>query len=466
MHKSQNAGLVVAGILGGTLCIGAIIYYIRKLRMRYPNPKYVPTPFLKRLWTNWKVKPTDHRYQHADDEDADAAAPRTRRMARLREPETIQAGAGSTNRTDTAAGVDRNTSIRSVMTLPAYNPQARETEQVLGREGERGGIDVVVEMPTAEDEEELRENEMSTLYQVRLARNRQIEERSEYRQLRREARQRNGSSNAEELRRQAREAREASERHAQEVEELRREHERIKNTRQRAVSSVSYDGLGVARADGTRIRANSIESERMGLLSDAASIAPSARSVSGAGPSSLHQRLPSAGSVISLDDERSLPPTPNPNVDGSSHSMVSLGRARSRSRGDSAGHTTPRAGSSPEMIYADEADIGEADMPLQPPPGYEDVNLDELSPQNTRSGAQSPYEGPPPDYPGPTQARLNRLSAHMAEVAAEASGAGEDEESPSRRTSRGLGGTPQLPSLRLSQVPQIVIEPSTAHPDD
>jgi hypothetical protein len=306
---------------------------------------------------------------------------------------------------------------------------------------------------------------MSTLYQVRLARSRQNEEHTEYRQLRREARQRDGTSEAEGLRRQAREAREASQRHAQEVEELRREHERIKNTRQRAVSSVSYDGLGVARADGTRIRANSIESERMGLLSDAASIAPSARSVSGGGPSFLHQRVASVGSVISLDDERSPPATPNPNIDGSSYSIASLGRARSRSRGNSAGHTTPRAGSSPEMIYAEEADIGEADMPLHPPPGYEDVNVDELSPQNTRSGAQSPYEGPPPNYPGPTQARPNHLSANMAEVAAGATGADEDEEPQSRRTSRGVGGTPQLPSLRLSQVPQIVIEPSTAHPD-
>jgi hypothetical protein len=54
---------------------------------------------------------------------------------------------------------DRNTSVRSVMTLPAYRQKATDTEQVLGREGERDGIDVVVEFPTAEDEEAMRDDE-------------------------------------------------------------------------------------------------------------------------------------------------------------------------------------------------------------------------------------------------------------------------------------------------------------------
>lgn len=357
---------------------------------------------------------------------------------------------------DAAAAVDRNTSVRSVMTLPAYRINATDNEQVLGREGERGGIDVVVEMPTAEDDEASRENEMSTLYQIRLARRRQIEEREERRRLRREARQRNDPVALEEIRRQTRQAPGSN---TTEVEELRREHERIKASRQRAVSSVSYDGLGIARADGTRLRANSTESERVGLLSDAASIAPSARSASAAGQGPFHTRDRSASSVISIDTAHSPPASPSLTTLGSSYSLASAGRTRSRSRGNSTGRTTPRAGSSPEIIDAEEADLGEADMP----PGYDDVSLEDLSPQNSRSGANSPYNEPPPDYPGPTQTRNNRLSAHTSDVAAEASG--DDGESRMRRTSRGVGGAPQLPSLRLSRVPQIVIEPSTAHPD-
>jgi hypothetical protein len=332
---------------------------------------------------------------------------------------------------------------------------AIDSEQVLGREGDRGGIDVVVEMPTAEDDEALREEEMEALYQIRLARRRQIAEREERRQARREAQARNDAVALEELRRRARESAAAA--GTEQVQELRREHERIKETRQRAVSSVSYHDLGVARADGTRIRANSTESERVGLLSDAASIAPSARS---AGPGSLfHRRDRSASSVISIDTGHSPPASPGLTTGDSTYSLHSGGGLRSRAN---SGPTTPRAGSSPEMIDAAEADLGDADMP----PGYDDVSLDELTPaqsRESRSGANSPYNEPPPDYPGPTQTRNNRLSAHMADLAAgtAAVGGGQERE---RRLSRGVGGVPQLPSLRLRGLPQIVIEPSTATP--
>ena len=56
-------------------------------------------------------------------------------------------------------GVDRNTSIRSVMTLPAYSSAARENERVLGREGERAGMDNVIELPETQDEEEMQRDE-------------------------------------------------------------------------------------------------------------------------------------------------------------------------------------------------------------------------------------------------------------------------------------------------------------------
>ncbi|MDB5910538.1 MAG: hypothetical protein JWP34_4652, partial [Massilia sp.] len=374
-------------------------------------------------------------------------------------------GPSTTAASATDAGVDRNTSVRSVMTLPAYRMDANEHEQVLGREGERGGIDVVVEMPTAEDEEALREEEMEALYQIRLARRRQIQEREERRQRRREARARNDAVALEELRRRARENADASS--AEVVQELRREHDRIKETRQRAVSSVSYHEVGLVRADGTRLRANSTESERVGLLSDAASIAPSALSASGSGPGSLfHRRDRSGSSVISIETGHSPPGSPGLTLGDSTFSLHSAGN---RSRANS-GPTTPRAGSSPEMIDAAEADLGDVDMPPHSPPGYDDVSLEEITPahsRESRSGANSPYNEPPPDYPGPTQQRNNRLSAQMADLAASATEEGPAEGS-SRRlsSSRGVGGIPQLPSLRLTRLPQIVIEPSTATPGD
>ncbi|KAH8899183.1 hypothetical protein GQ53DRAFT_836264 [Thozetella sp. PMI_491] len=469
-HKTSNANtIVIAAVVVGILVLLAAIVVVRTIRARHPNPKYIPTPFLKRIWSGWNVPRYRTGYQAAGDDD-DVS---TRRTSRLRagsesaEGALADAGRGSRGNGG-VAGVDRNTSVRSVMTLPAYRSKAAETEQVLGREGERDGIDVVVEMPTAEDEEALRDEEMEALYQIRLTRRRQIAEREELRQARRGARQRHDVVALDELRRQARLA---SESNVDEVEGLRREHERIKETRQRAVSSVSYGDLGVARADGTRLRANSTESERVGLLSDAASIAQSLRSPSRTGSSSLLTRRDRrASSVMSIDTARSndRPDSPGLMTGESTYSLHSAGRARSRANsGANSGANTPRlsssntrAGSSPEIIDAEEGDLGESDMP---PPGYDDVSLDDITPVHSRSslsGRNSPYNEPPPDYPGPSQARNNRLSAHMEDLAAEAA---TDDDGQSTRSKSSL---PQLPSLRLHQLPQIVIEPSSAQPRD
>ena len=373
-------------------------------------------------------------------------------------------------------GVNRNTSVRSVMTLPAYRPKATDTEQVLGREGERDGIDTVVEMPTAEEDETRREEEMDALYQIRVARRRQIAEREARRQERREARDRHDYLTLADVRERARIASEQAQR---EVEELRSAHEAIKDQRQRAVSSVSYHDVGLVRADGTRLRANSAESERMGLLSDAASIAQSTQDSSQS--VQQHRRAPSSHSVLSMDTFHS-------NLPGSGSRSGSPGAATGHSRASSRGQLgesllprtesglSQRAGSSPELIDAAEADLGDTDMPLHSPPGYEDVSLEEITPAQSHqsgqsaapSGTNSPYTEPPPDYPGregPTQARQHRLSAHMAELA-DQQRQSEGQQGHSRTSSRGVGGVPQLPSLRLHRLPQIVIEPSSAVPRD
>ncbi|KAK4193262.1 hypothetical protein QBC35DRAFT_100552 [Podospora australis] len=353
-------------------------------------------------------------------------------------------------------GVDRNTSVRSVMTLPVYRPKPTENEQVLGREGERDGIDVVVEMPTAEQEEAMREQEMDSLYQIRAARRRQVAEREERRRLRREAREANDVVAMRELRERGRSVATLN---VLEVENLRAEHERIKETRQRAISSVSYADVGIARADGTRIRANSTDSERIGLLSDAASMSASTNA-----DSLLQQRRDRSESQTTLSiDTTHRPSSPGLTTGGSTYSLASAGLS-TRSRANS-GATTPRipgghsrAGSSPEIIEAEGPDLGDFAMP---PPDYDEVSLDDVTPMHSRrnsgvsaisavSGRNSPYNEPPPDYPGPARSRSNRLSAQMGDLANQA------QSQPAQTT--------QLPQLRLSQVPQIVIEPSSARP--
>ncbi|KAK0624605.1 hypothetical protein B0T17DRAFT_590480 [Bombardia bombarda] len=464
-QKPKATTIIVAAVIVGLLLLLVGVIFIRNIRSRHPNPKYIPTPTLKRFWTNWKVPA--YRSQHSYEPtglDDDFTRRNRMQQSNLGSPPvvgtqtrgnlTAGAAAGATATTD---GVDRNTSVRSVMTLPVYRPRATENEQVLGREGERDGIDVVVEMPTAEDEEALRENEMAALYQIRVARRRQIEEREERRRLRREARENNNSVALQEIRERMRVQ---PGRNAEEIEALRNEHERIRETRQRAVSSVSYGDLGVVRADGTRLRANSTESERIGLLSDAASLG----TLTGPDGGPLHRRGRSASSAISIDTATET--IDSPNLGGSTFSLVTAGQGRSRANSAAEtprlSSTTTRAGSSPEIIDAEDADLGESNMP---PPGYDDVSLDDLTvvrSENNQvaSGRNSPYNEPPPNYPGPAQTRNARLSVHMDDLAVQAQTI---DESP-RRSSRGSANFPQLPSLRLSQLPQIVIEPSSARP--
>lgn len=363
--------------------------------------------------------------------------------------------------------VNRNISIRSIMTLPAYRNKPDENEQVLGREGDRGGVDVVLEHPTDREEEDLREVEMETLYQIRLARRAEIAEREERRRLRREARARGDTVALAELSQRARAASNSSV-----ISELRAEHDRLKNQRQRAVSSVSYADLGVARHDGTRLRANSQESERMGLLSDAASVALSVNSPS----VSTHHRQRSASSVLSWDSNQDLDiPQNSPGMTRSGAttpqrlSAQYSGGFRSRSR----------AGSSPELI--DEADLADAEIPRHDPPGYDDVSLDDNN-NYPRSGATSPvcFNEPPPEYSmGPTVERDRRLDEQVADMVDSVGEGGDLSERrlsgiepvtntntnrSSMRSTRGVGGVPQLPSLRIRELPQIVVEPSSAHP--
>ncbi|KAM3516197.1 hypothetical protein MY11210_000219 [Beauveria gryllotalpidicola] len=267
-------------------------------------------------------------------------------------------------RAQTAAGnnVDRHTSVRSVMTLPAYRAEASTNEQVLGRAGDRDGVDVIVDLPTEEHEEALRDEEMAALYQIRALRRQQIMEREQRRAEREAARARNDRAALADIRQRARLARDEMAASNEAIDELRQDASRAQGQRLRSVSTVSYGDLGVARHDGSRVRASSNDSERMGLLADAASIGEAA--AAGARPELHRSRNRSVSSFVSVD---SGPPSPAYSREASRYG---------RGCGDS-----PLAGSSPDLVEVP-LDLGDED---RPPPGY-----DEASPSLGREAALPP----------------------------------------------------------------------------
>lgn len=145
-------------------------------------------------------------------------------------------------------------SVRSIMTLPEYRAvPLPDRERTIGREGERGGIDVVVEAPeTAEEEEERREEHMRALYEIRLAR--QLERAAE-----RESAQ-NGGRNGNAARATASSRNRGNSSASSLAATLAAVQER-----ERRLSEVSYAEIGVARPDGSRVRASSDVSDRDSL---------------------------------------------------------------------------------------------------------------------------------------------------------------------------------------------------------
>ncbi|KAK6604018.1 hypothetical protein H4I95_05921 [Botrytis cinerea] len=444
--------IAITVTLFGLILLLLALYIIRRTRIKHKNPKYIPTVFLKKAWESWD--PEAHQYRlpgHNDPHEYTGAAgvSGAGRNLSSRPPPSFNAAARTTVENvanNDAAGVDRNTSVRSVMTLPAYNMTPGQNEQVLGREGDRGGIDVVLEFPeTIDEEESQREAEMEALYQVRLARRRENEEREERRRLRREARERGDHVALREL-----QSRPANTSTGPTVEELRAEHERIKKERQRAVSSVAYGDLG----------SRDMMSERQGLLGDAASMAASSR---------YHRRDRSASSVLSIDTVNSDLPSPGftrSRADSRPESPL----RRSIGPGDSNDNHEDRAGSSPEMIDHD-------DVPLSSPPGYENVSLD--TPHEEASALPHHMTEPPPDYTSPIYGRGegpslestgSRRSQNLDGVMTErrtsthSTNSGlfpRDERRTSTRSTRGVGGIPQLPSLRLGSLPSIHVDPGS-----
>jgi hypothetical protein len=268
-------------LLSLAIGITTAILVLRQLRKQDFEPKYLPGKWLKRKWKNWN--PGKKKYN---------ALSRTTIQQELSHTRTDRTGDISYQGAGTSIiGVDRNTSVRSVMTLPVYSQTPKPTEQVIGREGERAGMDVVVEFPeTNDDEEARREEEMESLYQIRLARRREQEEREERRRERREARTRGDTVRLQQLRHEREERARAEA--VQTAAMLLAEHR--SRGRDRRVSSVSYAAVGHVRHDGTRVRAGSRDSDSIPLLDNASSM-----SIGDGTSLSTHHRAASGSSLLS-----------------------------------------------------------------------------------------------------------------------------------------------------------------------
>ncbi|GAB7338454.1 hypothetical protein MBLNU457_4738t2 [Dothideomycetes sp. NU457] len=324
--------------------------------------------------------------------------------------------AGNGFDTESGSGLDRNTSVRSVITLPAYSATPRENDTVIAREGERAGMDTVVENPeTAEEEEARREQEMDSLYQIRQQRRREANQRAARRRLRREARARGDFGTIAALRVESQRA--AQRRETEGSASMIAEHEIL--PRGRKVSAVQYGDLGVASHDGSRVRASSNDSGRP-LLHTAGSFSmsgPFRPWMSREDIGGRHRRNASSTnlSVWTYDsDDQSLASDAE-----SEYDMVDLQstRTRTRSRADSARRslgssralsgTRSRATSFGRSLDI-QADLGDSRIPGPEPPRYDAVDFEEAP----------PYEGPAYSEPQAQEERVPRSETRLTSTQA------------------------------------------------
>ncbi|PVH97638.1 hypothetical protein DM02DRAFT_719784 [Periconia macrospinosa] len=437
MEKRLNStakSLLAVGVIALVIFVLLIIVYFCNLKYRgtkknkaakKPRDK-LPSLFKPSTWRN-----PDQRGQYStslQDNELSSTSYRAQSSGAVSVSEANQQ-----NTNAGTAGVDRNTSVRSVMTLPAYAPVARENERILAREGERGGIDTVVEFPeTNDEEEERREGEMESLYQIRLARRAEAREREERRQARRDARQRGDYEALAEIRRRAEQAAEESV-----SQMLIAEHQTA--NRERRVSSVQYADLGVARHDGTRLRANSTDSSDVRpLLDSAASIsgmsmsARSSRAVSNHTLNTSHYRGASASSVLSISSRAS--------DDFDFPEPTTLTQSRTNSHGAAAAGPAAPLVSSPLSAHTDDFEV----VSLPPQPTYPPST-------HSRSGSSrvtTPVPPPPIHIPNEDAPAYEDPPTYTSPVATR----------PPPEVVVGVGvGVPRLPTLE--RLPSIHVTP-------
>ncbi|KAI4111475.1 MAG: hypothetical protein LQ345_006792 [Seirophora villosa] len=367
-RSTSVAPSVIFGIvLASVVVIIALYILLISLRTSQSNPRYIPTSFLKKRWLAWKPKTMKYRMFGFDPTTSPDNHSTNRRSRSGSASNSVDnRDRTSTTEMTTTDGVNRNTSVRSIMTLPPYRPAPLPTERLIAREGERAGVDTVIEFPENADEEEARrEADMDELYQVRVARRQEAEERRERRHARRAAREAGDWARVEQLRVQARLAENArmadslgsagsssSSLPRDGAAALLAEHHARALSRERRVSSVSYADLGLARHDGSRIRADSVESDHRPLLDSAASMGGSPRSsfFTVRSASGQRRRNASTGSILTTDSDN--PPLDTP-------------------------YTSNRSGSDPPALtptatHASNDSDRNAGVPTEDPPLYEE----------------------------------------------------------------------------------------------
>lgn len=352
---------------------------LRTLRAKSPRPpKILPGNFLKRKWQQWNPRGLKGKYS-AQLQENDGPTRRHRANSSIaREMEGLEAPPQAATSNSATAPVNRNTSIRSVMTLPAYSPAVRENERVLGREGDRAGIDAVIEFPeTMEEEEEQRDHEMESLYQIRVARRREQAEREDRRRRRREARERGDLEALAQLRRESRQRQETG---GNLSASLIAEHQAAQAQRDRRVASVQYAALGVARHDGTRVRANSSESDNRPLLDSAATFGATE---SGASSRVMHHRDYSATSVLSASTNGS---------DDLGHAQRNGSTTTALTEFESVplGSNHSASASRLTLLPTNGSDLGTSSIPPPEPPTYDELGWEEAPPYSSPADIISP----------------------------------------------------------------------------
>ncbi|KAH6620562.1 hypothetical protein C7974DRAFT_458837 [Boeremia exigua] len=366
----QNRSFVIISIIVVAVFAILLTTYLVTLRFRRPfsslrsNDK--PRDMLPSLFSWSRLRGTRHAYSNSLQDST--RGPSVSDSTRDRAPSNASAE---------PAGVDRNTSIRSIMTLPSYSRSVRANERLLGRAGDRDGMDNVLELPESATEEEATRNaEMESLYQIRLARRAEAADREARRQARRDARARGDTIALADIRRAADAAADA-----QVSALLIAEHQG--RGRERRVSAVKYADVGVARHDGTRVRAGEDESDTRGLLDGAASFGGRERGLTTTSTNSFntlgtgHER----GGSVSSAARSSVDSRADGSAGGGSRNAS---RAASLDAGTALAHTNTHSNAhSP----AASRDASPHPLPAEDAPAYED----------------------PPDYSSPVDRRAPLL---------------------------------------------------------
>lgn len=366
----NNVFVICAAVLVFALGVILMSYFaLRTLRRMNCRPKYIPGKFLKGKWNRWGAGASYGQVPNDSGPNRSSGA-------------TANTPAEEGSEMNTNNTVRRDTSVRSVITLPPYSISPKPTEQVIAREGERGGMDVVVEFPeTAEEEETRREELMEGLYQIRQQRRQEIAEREERRRERREARSRGDFVRLEQLRVQSRaraQSRSSANGSTSNLSGALTLAEHQSRGRDRRISSVSYAEVGYVRHDGTRLRPSSADSDRHPLLSDAAAVSmdnPDRSST--ATLTNIHSRGESYSSIQS-------------GASGISESDT-LTQVQSHAPSAYSAHSGRQSMTEPE-----EGDVGSHNIP---PPDYDHLEW----------GEAPPYESPIADR-GENVPRLRELT--------------------------------------------------------